>query len=140
MQFEPGSTRLRTVGIDEIVPEEPPHIAAAAAAERQREPEIDPAQLSAIVDEINGRAAQVQARERAVMTREAQAAQMINAGLRALTQRTIVALSNLFSMVEMGLVFWLWYEIAGDPSSLKLGAGAAFSTFVVILEYIRRRK
>jgi len=59
--------------------------------------------------------------------------------LRALSQRTLVAVSNLFTLAAMGSVCWVWSSVLPVPDTYKLTGAGCYSLFVLALEFIRRR-
>ena len=67
------------------------------------------------------------------------ARQLLFTALRALSQRTITAITNLFSLVLVTLVFILFGRILDDPSPYKLGAVGGFAVFCLALDFLRRR-
>src|SRR5262245_16812555 len=85
-------------------------------------------------------AAQVIAAERAKLAQQQQAAQRaLTIGLQAIAQRTVIALANLFTLVTVGSVFWLFYTVH-DPNNGQLIALGAYSIFVLLANWIVRRK
>lgn len=59
--------------------------------------------------------------------------------LKALSQRALVALASLFSLITVGAVFWLALTIAANPSVYQIATLAIFSVFVVGINIIVRR-
>ena len=64
--------------------------------------------------------------------------QALMMGLGALSQRTIVALSRLFTLLTVGSAFWLWLSIP-DPNTYQLIELAMYATFVLAANFIVRR-
>ncbi len=59
--------------------------------------------------------------------------------LRALSQRTIVAIGNLVDGALLASAFTLWTLIIRDPSSLQLWAVGSYACFCLIALWLRRR-
>ena len=59
--------------------------------------------------------------------------------LKALSQRTLVALDNLFTLITVGLVFWLWKSIP-DPNTNQIVWTGMYAAFVLAANVIVRRK
>lgn len=60
-------------------------------------------------------------------------------GLKTLSQRTIVALSSLFTLLTAVSVFVLAYAISRNPSMAQLIELGLYGAFVLVLEFVRRR-
>ncbi len=58
--------------------------------------------------------------------------------LRALSQRTIVALASLVDLALLGSVFALMLMVISSPSQLQLVAVAGYGLFVLGALYMRR--
>ena len=63
---------------------------------------------------------------------------MLALGLRALSQRAIVALESLFTLVTVVLVFWVFMSIP-EPTTHQIVAEAIFAAFVLAANVIVRR-
>jgi hypothetical protein len=59
--------------------------------------------------------------------------------LRALSQRTIVALASLVDLALLGSVFALWLLIIANPTTYQLIGVAGYAVFVLIALYMRHR-
>jgi len=59
--------------------------------------------------------------------------------LTALAQRTIQALADLFCLLTVASVFWIAYTI-DDPDPMKLTKLGMYASFVLIVNWIVRRK
>jgi hypothetical protein len=59
--------------------------------------------------------------------------------LRALSQRTIVALASLVDLSLIGSAFALWLMIIGQPSTPQLIGVAGYAVFVLAAIMLRRR-
>ena len=64
---------------------------------------------------------------------------MLLLALKALSQRTVVAVSNLFTLAALGSVCWVWSSVLPTPDTYKLVGAGCYSLFVLALEFIRRR-
>lgn len=67
------------------------------------------------------------------------ATRMLLLGLHALSQRALAAITDLFTLVTVGLVFWLFFSIP-DPNVHQLVGLGMFSTFILAVNVIARRK
>ncbi len=66
------------------------------------------------------------------------AASLLALSLKALSQRAIVALESLFTLVTVVLVFWLGMSIA-DPNTHQIVWFSIFAVFVLAANVIVRR-
>jgi len=64
--------------------------------------------------------------------------QTLMLGLAALSQRTLVALSRLFTLLTVASVFWLFLSIP-SPSPWQLAELAMYGLFVLAANFIVRR-
>jgi hypothetical protein len=69
----------------------------------------------------------------------AQATRLLITALTALSQRAIVAVANLFSLVLAGSVFWLALAVAAAPSDRQIGVLFLYAAFVIVLHVVRRK-
>jgi len=60
--------------------------------------------------------------------------------LKALSQRALVALADLFCLFTAASVFWLFYLIPEDPSPQRLIALGVYAVFILLLNVIVRRR
>ena len=60
-------------------------------------------------------------------------------GLGALSQRTIVGLSRLFTLLTVASAFWLFYSIRAEPSVPQLVLAGIYSAFVLTANFIVRK-
>ena len=74
-----------------------------------------------------------------LIAREAQARKLLFTALQALQQRALTAITNLFSLVLVGLVWLLTARIMDDPTQNKLIGVGGFAVFCLCLDIIRRR-
>lgn len=63
---------------------------------------------------------------------------MLMLALKALSQRTIVALSSLVDLILASSVFVLWFWVISQPSTLQLIGLGMYGVFVLICLFIRR--
>ena len=59
--------------------------------------------------------------------------------LRTLSQKTLVALSSLYSLLLAGAVFWVFWRILADPSVLQLVGAGMFGLFALAIHLVRKR-
>jgi hypothetical protein len=64
---------------------------------------------------------------------------MILAGLHALSQRALTAISDLFSLILVGAVCALAFHVLDSPTQPQIITVFGFATFCVIIDVIRRR-
>lgn len=67
------------------------------------------------------------------------ARQLLITALRALSQRTITAITNLFSLILVTLTFVLFGRILDDPTPFKLAGVGGFAMFCLLIDIVRRR-
>lgn len=61
--------------------------------------------------------------------------------LKALSQRTIVALGNLFVVLAAGSAFWLWYVTLPNPSIQQLvGLGLYGMLMLALVHLVLKRR
>jgi hypothetical protein len=66
--------------------------------------------------------------------------QMLTIALKALSQRAVIAVSNLFMLLTAASVFVLWYNAPAEPSTSQLVRLGLYGVFVLVLNIIHRRK
>lgn len=59
--------------------------------------------------------------------------------LQTLAKRTLVAISNLFSLLLAGSAFALWWSVLPQPTVLQLVGLGLYAAFVLVLDFARRR-
>ena len=64
---------------------------------------------------------------------------MLLTALKALSQRTIIALASLVDLALMSSAFALWIMVIAQPSVLQLVAIGGYALFVLVALYMRRR-
>ncbi len=73
-------------------------------------------------------------------TDQTQAARvLLFTALRALSHRTLTAITNLFSLILVTLVFVLFGRVLDDPTPYKLAAVGGFAAFCLLIDIVRRR-
>lgn len=65
---------------------------------------------------------------------------MLALALRALSQRALIAVASLFTLLTCGTVFWLALAIIPHPDPMQLGALAMYCAFVIALNFLVRKK
>ena len=63
---------------------------------------------------------------------------MLMMGLKALSQRALVALSSLFTLITVGSAFWLWY-LTPKPDVYQIVSLTLYAVFVLAANIIVRR-
>lgn len=66
------------------------------------------------------------------------AAELLALSLKALSQRAMVALESLFTLITVGLVFWVWVSIP-EPTTHQIVSMSIFATFVLAANVIVRK-
>jgi hypothetical protein len=64
---------------------------------------------------------------------------MLTIGLKALSQRALVAVADLFTLLTVASAFWLWWSIPA-PNDRQIVALSIYALFVLAANYIVRRK
>jgi len=64
---------------------------------------------------------------------------MLGLALRALSQRALIAVADLFTLITVMSVFWLWWSIA-DPNEKQITALSIYALFILAANVIVRRK
>lgn len=68
------------------------------------------------------------------------ATQMLLAAVTALSQRAIVALSSLFTLLTAGSAFYLWMIAMPEIDNTKIVGLTIYSCFILALNIFGRRK
>lgn len=68
-----------------------------------------------------------------------QATQLLMVALRALSERALVAIGNLFSLFLAASVWWLARGVLDAPSDRQLIGLGLYALFVLALHLVRRR-
>lgn len=64
---------------------------------------------------------------------------MLTIGLKALSQRALVAATDLFTLITCAGAWWLWY-LTPDPNQQQIVHNSIFALFILAANYIVRRK
>ena len=64
---------------------------------------------------------------------------MLQVALKALSQRALVALMDLFSLLTIGSCFWLWY-LTPRPDVLQIVSLSLYGLLILAINWIVRRK
>jgi hypothetical protein len=67
------------------------------------------------------------------------ARQVLFVALRALSQRTLTAVTNLFSLILVVLVATLLARILDDPTTNRLAGVGGFAVFCLLIDLVRRK-
>ena len=67
------------------------------------------------------------------------AIRMLMLSLHALSQRALIALMDLFTLITCGGAWWLWY-LTPEPNYLQSVHNSIFALFVLAANWIVRRK
>lgn len=67
------------------------------------------------------------------------AAHALMLGLRALSQRAVAAIADLFMLATVGSAFWLWW-LTPKPDVYQIVSLTIYALFVLAANYIVRRK
>lgn len=107
---------------------------------RIAEPEqgLDESSLIDTSDQNSIATAQAQAQAQIDAQRKA-AGIALQMALRSLSQKSLVALASLFSLLLAGSVFWLFMAVLPNPSVLQLTGLGGYCAFVLALHMVRKR-
>lgn len=64
---------------------------------------------------------------------------MLLLGLKTLSQRFIVSLSNLFTLLTCFSAFILWQNVLPNPTGSQLVGLGLYGTFILLLHIVRRK-
>ena len=67
------------------------------------------------------------------------AATMILLGLKTLSQRAVVALSNLFTLLTLISAFILWQDTLPNPNAAQLVGLGLYGAFILLLHLVKGR-
>jgi hypothetical protein len=65
---------------------------------------------------------------------------LLFASMRALSQRAVIALSNLFMAASAASAWWLWYVTMPAPTVPQLVGLTLYAGFILALNFMLRRK
>lgn len=66
------------------------------------------------------------------------ATSMLLLAIKSLSQKTVVALATLFTLLTAASVFAIAFVISANPSTLQLVLLGIYSVFVLLLNFVRR--
>jgi len=64
---------------------------------------------------------------------------MLQVALKALSQRALIAVADLFTLLTVGSAFWLWSSIPA-PNDRQIIALSIYATFVLAANWIVRSR
>ena len=64
---------------------------------------------------------------------------MLTIGLKALSQRALTAVSDLFALITCAGAWWLWY-LTPSPTYQQIVHNSIFAVFILAANYLVRRK
>lgn len=64
---------------------------------------------------------------------------MLTIGLKALSQRAMTAVTDLFALITTGLAWYLWF-LTPSPTYQQIVHNSVFAAFVLAANYLVRRK
>lgn len=64
---------------------------------------------------------------------------MLTMALKALSQRALVAATDLFTLITCAGAWWLWF-LTPEPTTFQIVHNSIFALFVLAANYIVRRK
>ena len=67
------------------------------------------------------------------------AASMIILALKTLSQKTIVALSSLFTLLTCISAFVLWQDVLPNPTPTQLVGLGLYGVFILLIHLVRRK-
>jgi hypothetical protein len=65
--------------------------------------------------------------------------QMVLLGLKTLSQRLVIALADMFTLLTVASAFWLWLSTP-DPNQHQIVSLGMYSVFVLLVNSIVRRR
>ena len=71
---------------------------------------------------------------------EQAATSLLLLSLKALSQKTLVALASMFSLLTVVSVFWLAMTIMGNPNVYQLVGLGGYACFILTINWIVRRR
>ena len=63
---------------------------------------------------------------------------MLYLGLKALSQRALVAIAALFTLLTVASAFALWWRVLPDPSVFQLVGLGLYAVFILAIHLVRR--
>lgn len=90
-----------------------------------------------VAEEEDGRTIELPQEEKG---QDTASVRLLGLALQALGQRALVAISALFTAAALFSAWWLWNSALPDPKPLQLIGLGMYAAFVLVLEWVRRRK
>ncbi len=100
---------------------------------------LEAVKVREVPDDLPDTNAIIQAAAKAQM-QQAVATEMLMTAIKALSQRFVVALSNLFTLITVASAFYLWAMSIDTISTLKIIGLSIYSAFILALNMWGRRK
>ena len=69
----------------------------------------------------------------------ARAVQILALALLTVSQRFVIAVSNLLTAAAVGSAFWLWWRVLPNPDVEQLVGLGLYALFLLAVETVRRR-
>jgi CHASE2 domain-containing sensor protein len=66
-------------------------------------------------------------------------AEMLLLALKALSQRTLTAITNAMTLLLVGSAWMLWWRVLPEPSVPQLVGLGGYAVFVLLIDVVRRR-
>lgn len=64
---------------------------------------------------------------------------MLLLAIKSLSQRALVAISQMFTLLSTASAFWLWHDVLPNPNTYQLIGLGFYGAFLLLLEIVRRR-
>jgi hypothetical protein len=64
---------------------------------------------------------------------------MLLLGIKTLSQRALVALSNIFTLLTCVSAFVLWQDVLPNPNSYQLTGLGLYGVFILLLHIVRQK-
>lgn len=74
-----------------------------------------------------------------ITEREQAARALLFTALRSLSQRSLTAITNLFSLILVASVAWLLAGVLASPSLNQLAGVGGYAVFCLLIDIIRRK-
>lgn len=72
-------------------------------------------------------------------TNDQAALKLLLLSLQTVSQRALIALSNMFTLIGLASAWWLWHETLPNPSISQLTGLALYGLLLVSLHLVRRK-
>ncbi len=67
-----------------------------------------------------------------------QALQLLLLAVKTISQRALIAATNLVTLIGLGTAFWLWLQVMPNPTMNQLAGLALYGLFILGLRWIWR--